>query len=320
MGPDSEIILVDNGSTDNTTGQIPICYPQVRILRSDSNLGFARGCNLGARYGRGRYLAFLNPDTEVASGWLDALTAVLEEDPRAGLATSKILLLAQKDRLNTAGNDIHLTGLTLCRGIGSPEDALDEKSRVAAVSGAAFAIRRDLFEALGGFDPSFFLYMEDTDLSIRARLAGYNCLYAPDSIVYHDYTLQFGPDKIYYQERNRYLVLLKLFSWPTLLLLMPALLLAEVVTWGYVLLGDRAHWTNKLRAYGYLLKEWRQILVTRRQVQALRRVPDHQLLASTTARLDYGQTGATWASRGARLIFDPLFHLWRAFLLLAVRW
>ena len=91
--------------------------------------------------------------------------------------------------------------------------------------------------------------MEDTDLSWRARLAGYRCLYVPTSIVYHEYTLRFGPRKIFYQERNRYLMLLKGAHWATLLVLLPALLLAEVVTWGFVLAQDRRRLANKARAY-----------------------------------------------------------------------
>jgi GT2 family glycosyltransferase len=319
-GPDTEVLLLDNGSTDRTTERLADRFPRVRRLRSEQNLGFAGGCNLAAGWARGRYLVFLNPDTEVADGWSEALISALEADPALGLATSRITLRDHPARLNAAGNDVHLTGLTLCRGAGRPAADYDRPADVAAVSGAAFAIRRDLFELLEGFDPSFFTYLEDTDLSLRARLAGYRSVYVPESLVLHDYRLRFGPLKSYYQERNRYLMLLKLYRWPTLLLLLPPLILAELVAWGCVLLADRGHWPNKLRAYRYMLSRWRPIWRSRARVQALRAVPDRQLLAATTSALDYGQSGLARSSRAARRLFDPFFAPYRRFLLRVVRW
>ena len=244
-GTNREVILVDNASADRSAEIAAQKFPQVRIIRNEHNLGFGQGNNLGAQWATGDYLVFLNPDTIVEPGWLEALITALEDNPRAGLATSKILLLNDPERINTCGNTIHLTGLTLCRGLRYSKAAFSQRESVAAVSGAAFAIRRELFEQLGGFDEDFFLYMEDTDLSWRARLAGWDCLYVPESIVLHDYTLRLTPHKVFYQERNRYLMLLKCFRWPTLLILFPALLLAEFVTWGFVIKSDREHLGNK---------------------------------------------------------------------------
>ena len=168
-------------------------------------------------------------------------------------------------------------------------------------------MRRDLFEKLHGFDESFFMYMEDTDLSLRARLAGYKCLYVPNSLVYHAYELHFGPRKTYYQERNRYKMLLKVLHTRTLVALLPALLLAEVVTWGFVILSERRSWTNKLRAYSSIINEWSNLKQLRRQAQILRRVSDCELLAPTNYSLNYEQTGVGVAARVAHLLFDPLF-------------
>jgi len=224
-GGDYELIVVDNASTDGSADMVERDFAQVRLIRADANIGFGEGNNLGVRAATGQFLAFLNPDTVVEPGWLAALIAPLEADPLIGLTTARVLLLDDPQRINTCGNEMHYTGLTLCRGMGAKRGALAEPADVDAVSGAAFAIRRDLYEALGGFDGSFFLYMEDADLSLRARLAGYRCRYVPAAVVYHAYTLRFGPRKTYYQERNRYLMLLKGMRWPTLLALLPALLL-----------------------------------------------------------------------------------------------
>ena len=181
-----EIILIDNASTDDSVAYVAQTFPEVHILSSPVNGGFGQGNNAGVCQTQSRYLIFLNPDTEVTPGWATALIAALEANPQVGLVTSKILLMQTPKQINTCGNVIHTTGLTLCRGMGMPRQHYARHETVNAISGAAFAMRRELFEALGGFDEIFFLYMEDTDLSLRARLAGYQCLYVPDSVVYHD--------------------------------------------------------------------------------------------------------------------------------------
>nr|MBC7245837.1 glycosyltransferase family 2 protein [Chloroflexota bacterium] len=318
--PPHEIILVDNASTDDSVSYAQRAFPSVRVICNQANLGFGPGCNAAARYARGQYLAFLNPDTVVKPGWLEALIAALQADPQAGLATPKILLLADPERINTCGNEVHYTGLTLCRGFGMMYDAFPHLEEVSAVSGAAFAIRRDLFAALGGFDEAFFLYMEDTDLSWRACLAGYRCLYVPSSIVLHDYTLRFGPLKTFYQERNRYLMLLKGLRWATLLILLPALLLAEGVTWAFTLLRDHLHWRNKVRAYRWIAAHWQEVMRKRRQVQAQRKVPDRDLLRYCAYRLPYEQLDTSLVGRLAGLVLNPLFFILHKLALALIRW
>lgn len=315
-----EIILLDNASSDGSADYVEQHYPAVRLVRSLDNSGYAGGNNEAAASAAGEYLAFLNPDTRVETGWCEALLAALEANPEAGLATSRILMLSSPDRINTCGNDTHCSGLTLCRGAGRPALTFSQLSEVSAVSGACFVIRRALFKELGGFDHSFFMYMEDTDLSWRARLAGYKSLYVPGSVVYHDYRLRFGPRKTFYQERNRYLMMLKVYRWRTLLALLPALILAEIVTWGFVLTRDRAHLDNKLRVYAWIVTHWRSIMQARRASQALRRVPDHALLASCTHALAFEQTGDGLVATVAHYIFDPLFGLFHQLALRIVRW
>lgn len=320
MPTESEAIVVDNASTDASAETIEHDFPHVRLIRSKTNLGFGGGNNVGAQAARGRFLVFLNPDTQVAEGGLAALLAPLEAEPHLGLVTAKILLAAQPDHINACGNTIHLTGLTLCRGMGLPKSAFDQAEEVDAISGAAFAIRRETFEALGGFDEDFFLYMEDTDLSWRARLAGWRCGYVPESIVLHHYTLRISPKKVFYQERNRYRMLLKSLRWPTLAVLLPALLLAEGVTWGFALWSDRANWGNKLHAYQAIVANWNSIMQKRKTTQALRRISDRELLRHTGFKLDFDQAARGSVVALARWVFDPLFFLLRSITLALVWW
>ncbi|HXG63899.1 MAG TPA: glycosyltransferase family 2 protein [Blastocatellia bacterium] len=319
--PDScEVVVVDNASCEDNADAIEAGFPQATLIRSNTNLGFSGGCNLGARHAQGQYLVFLNPDTLVENGWIEALVAALEADARAGLATAKILLLDQPDRLNTCGCNIHLTGLTLCRGMGRSRELYGKPDYVTAISGAAFAIRRELFEKLEGFDEHMFLYMEDTDLSLRARLAGWRTLYTPDSVVLHDYRLRIFPLKVFYQERNRYLMLLKNLRWPTLFVLLPVFLLAEVITWSFVLLSDRANIGNKVQAYRWVLNNWAVVRQKRRQAQALRAVSDRQLLKETGFELDFGQAAGEGVATLARFVFTPIFFVLRKITLALVWW
>ncbi len=315
-----EIIVVDNASTDGSADFVEQAFPDVTVIRNRENLGFGHAANVGAALAQGDYLAFLNPDTVVEPGWLDALVAALDANEGYGLATSRILLLAQPDRVNACGTEVHYTGLTLCRGTGSPSDSFSRTEEVDAVSGAAFAIRRAVFDEIGGFDDRFFLYVEDIDLSWRARLAGHACLHVPASVVYHDYTLRFGSRKTFLQERNRYLMLLKSLRWPTLLTLVPALLLAELMTWGFVLLRDRRNVLNKPRAYLWVGRHWRQIMASRHHTQAHRRVRDHDLLARCAHRVAFEQVGAGHLAAIAHRLFDPPFLALRILTLAVVRW
>lgn len=313
-------MLVDNASTDGSAEYVKETFPRVRVIRSRQNLGFGLANNLGAREASGEYLAFLNPDTAVEPGWLEALLAALDSDPTIGLVTSKILQMDAPDRVSGCGNQVHCSGLTLGRGMGLDRDAFQEMEEVAAISGASFATRRHVFEAVGGFDGDFFMYVEDTDLSFRTWLSGYRLVHVPQSVVYHDYALHFGPRKTFYQERNRYLMLLKNLRWATLLFSLPALLLAELVTWGFVLLREKKHVRNKLDAYWWVVSHWSEIMAKRQQVQALRQATDGDLLRRMTHRLAYEQTGGGVLSALAHVIFDPLFFLCHQFALLGVRW
>ena len=306
---DYEVLVVDNASLDGSIEYVEREFPEVRVVKNEINWGFGYANNLGAKHATGDYLVFLNPDTTVREDWLGELVEALQNSPATGLATPKILLQKEPNKINTCGNEMHYTGLTLCRGIGEPASSFSEVEEVNAISGAAFVIKRYIFEEIGGFDESFFTYVEDADLSWRARLAGYRCMYVPSAVVYHDYRLRFGHEKIFYQERNRYLMLLKNLRWRTLLFLLPALMLSEVVIWGYILWWDRRQVKGKLRSYQWLIANWQKIMQSRCRVQSLRKVEDRRLLSQCSYCLDFEQLTDGWVSTAAHLVFDTLFFL-----------
>jgi GT2 family glycosyltransferase len=315
-----EVIVVDNASVDGSPERIEKTFPHVRLIRMTTNWGFGGGNNLGACYAMGHYLAFLNQDAFVEPNSLKALRQALEANPKAGMATARILLSEHPNTVNTCGNNVHISGLTLCRGMGQPRQAYDTPAVVGAVSGAAFLMRRELFEQLGGFDERFFMYMEDTDLSLRARLAGWHILYVPDAVVYHNYRLRFGACKTFYQERNRYMMLLKVLQWRTLLVLLPTLLLAEVVTWGFVLFHEPHRMGNKLAAYAAILQDRAVLKNAREFTQLTRKIHDRDLLVTSVHQLAFEQIGKGIIVNLAHWIFNPIFRACHSLSLRLVSW
>jgi len=317
--PFAEVIVVDNASTDGSPEFVEINYPLVSVLRNEQNLGYAGANNVGFQQATGELIAVLNPDTRVDPNWMTELVGAMA-DPEVGLATPKILLMDEPDQINTCGNEITYTGLTFCRGLDETKDHYNQREFVSAVSGAAFLIRRSALDLIGGFDERYFIYYEETDLSLRAALAGYKCIYVPSSIVYHKYHFKFSPEKAFYQERNRYFSLIKTLRWRTLLVLFPSLLIAELVGWGYSLINGPQHVLSKIRAYIWLLRNLAHILEARRQVQALRRVEDKAILKYFGYRLNFTWTVKPSLAKILDRSVNPILYLFARIAQRVVTW
>jgi O-antigen biosynthesis protein len=189
-----EVIAVDDGSSDATAEQLPQ-VEGLRYLRNAQNLGFIGACNAGAAAARGDILVFLNNDTAVQPGWLDALVDTFACHPQAGLVGAK--LVYPDGRLQEAGGIVFADGSGW--NYGRFEDPADPRfnylREVDYCSGAAIAIPRALFERFGGFDSHYSpAYYEDTDLAMKVRQAGYSVLYQPASVVVHYEGVTSGTD------------------------------------------------------------------------------------------------------------------------------
>lgn len=230
-----EVIVIDNSSTDGTAELIEREFPQVKLIKSKRNLGYGGGNNLGVKHAKGEYIVVLNPDTKVEKNWLEELLKPLEKEEK--LITTPKILTYDGSKINTCGNIEHFTGLTFTHGLNWNPEKFDRFEYLSGLSGACFAMRKKDYLELGGFDESFFSYMEDAELSWRAHAKGFKILYVPTSIVYHDYKLEVPPEKIYRLEKGRYIILRKYLSWKEFLLLFPSLLMTEILTWGYSILN-----------------------------------------------------------------------------------
>lgn len=302
-----EVIFVDNGSCDHSADLVRCDFPNVRVIESGHNGGYAGGNNLGAASARGEVLAFINPDTCAEPTWLMELVRPLVRDRSIGITTSKIVLMDESETINACGNDISLSGITTCHAAGTAAGDVNADEDVPAVSGAACAIWRELFLRLGGFDDQFFMYLEDTDLSWRVRLAGYRCRLAARSLVAHDYTFRLTATKTEQIERNRYLMLAKNLSFRSLLLLIPTFMAGEMATWGWALSHGPQHILAKLKAIVWILQHPRLILTSHTRAQATRRVSDAELLRSHYPAPAISDVSSGAAGRVAQAVLAPLF-------------
>jgi GT2 family glycosyltransferase len=245
---DFEVIVVDN------SGQALVrrngLAADARVIENTRNLGFGEAINQGLRASTAPYLATLNDDAVPRPNWLDALLGAIERRPDVGMCASQVRLFGE-DRLDSAGMLIARDASSKQRGHGRPPEDFPVEEETLFPSGSAALYRRVLLEETGGFDPGFFLYCEDTDLGLRARWAGWKCLYVPEAVVEHHYSHSAGrasPVKAYYVERNRLFVLAKNFP-AGMLLAAPFAALARYSWHAWYLLQGRGS-AARFRAEG----------------------------------------------------------------------
>jgi GT2 family glycosyltransferase len=294
-----ELVLVNNGG--HASEVVEAAQKDfVRLVEPGRNLGFAGGANLGAERARGDVLVFLNPDTVVAPGAVAELARTLEERS-IGIAMPRLRLLAEPELLNSAGNVVHVSGLAWPGGYRTRAEALTEERDVPYASGAALAVRAEVFRELGGFTDELFMYQEDLELSWRARLHGLRVVVNPRADVYHDY--RFEPDhrKRYLLERNRLVFVLSSFSPRLLAVLAPVLASAELAI---LALAVREGWAReKVAGWAWLVRNAGWLARHRRKTQRLRRVSDRELARLLTPVVDPGMASLPrLASAGNRLV------------------
>lgn len=273
QGVSFEVVLVDNASTDGTEAFVRARFPEVRIVRLASNAGFAGGSNAGARHARGRYLAMLNNDTVAAPDWLRRLLDGLDEAAGVVLATSLVVYMHDPAIVDSAGDGVLRAGGAFKRYHGEPADCVRVSGEVFGVCGAACLLPRHVFEELDGFDEAFFFSHEDVDLSYRARLRGYRCVYVAEAVVRHHGGATSGKASafaVFHGQRNIEWMYLK--NTPTVLLLqtLPGHLLYDLAAAVHFARAGTfgAFARGKIAAIAGLPRVWRQ----RRHVQATRRI------------------------------------------------
>lgn len=308
----AEVIVVDNASTDGTVARIRKRFPWATLLEAGANLGFAGGNNLGMRRALEKGVEFvylLNPDTEVDPAFLDEALAVAVRDPGAAAVQSLLLLASARDRVNTAGNEIHFLGFGYCGAFWAPRESVSAEPReIAFASGAGVLLSAGALREVGVFDDALFLYHEDLDLGWRLRLAGWRSVIAPRSVVWHAYAFSRNEAKYFFIERNRFIVLAKNLRGRSLVVLAPLLLVGEL---GILVVAGASGWLpQKLRAYRQLARRdtWAHVRRERAIIAALRRVSDREVARSFTHVLELEGLPGGWLPR---VFAAPMWLAWR---------
>jgi len=256
-----KVVVIDNGSSDNSVSFLQTTYPQVQVVRLPTNEGFANGYNLGLQQVDAEYFLLLNSDVEVAATFLQPMADLLAKDTTVAACQLKILSYDKRQEFEyagAAGGSIDQLGYPFARGrvfdtLETDHGQYDKVAPIFLASGAALFIRSSVFREVGGFDPYFFAHQEEIDLCWRIQLAGYQIVACPQAVVWHKggSTLPKGnAQKTFLNYRNNHIMLLKNMPFTTLWWVWPLrLALDAVAAWRAFLGGDSGYWWAVARAH-----------------------------------------------------------------------
>lgn len=296
---DTETIIVDNGSSDGSLEYLKQEWPKVRVVALGENRGFAPAMNEGIAVARGGLIALLNNDLELAPDWTARMVEAAATHPQAGMFGGKVLNYYDRTKLDGAGEVMTWFSIAVKRGSGQKDTGqYDTAEAVFGPNTSAAVYRRELMERLGGLDRDFYIYLEDTDLHLRAQLAGFTAWYDPRAVAYHmeGSTAKRMPKKMLkYWHRNRVWLVLKNYPLGKLIRHFPKLLWAN----GKTLYGAIRH-----RELGPLLSAWARawfdlpnVLRKRRRVQRQRTVSAHYLEELISSEFPEPSKFLTWIQR-----------------------
>jgi GT2 family glycosyltransferase len=298
-----EVIVVDNGSVDGSGDLVRSKFPEVRLIELKENLGFSVGNNHGFEAAMGDYIIFLNNDTVVHPNMLQALHYAIQHDsPNVAAWASKMLRWDDHAIIDNCGCAYSIFGTGVQIGYGNRDESLyDRPALIFGASGGSGCYRRAVLNEIGVFDEDFFYNNEDVDLNFRLQLAGYQCRFVPESIVYHrgSATAIAESDRtIYHILRNKVWVFYKNMPNPLLIkYLVPHIFYnaAWLLIWTFRGRGNVA-----LRAYWHAVKQCRSVLRKRRFIQKRRR-SDWRYIDNLLIRWRMPVSLKRWLSRSAYL-------------------
>ena len=216
-----ECILIDNGSTDGSLETLPELDDRFKLIKAEDNLGFAVANNRAISQSTADWVALLNPDAFARPDWLEKGLKARAQLPKTAMVGSTQYLALEPDHFDGLGDEYHAFGIAWRAGFGKPATKVHDREAFGPCGAGAFYNRR-VFEALGGFDESFFCYHEDVDLAFRMRLAGYRCVQSSEAIIDHVSSAISGRASdfaVYHGTRNRIWTFFKNMPWPLLILL-----------------------------------------------------------------------------------------------------
>lgn len=283
---DFSVWMVDNGSLDGSDLWVRKHHPEVTVIAYEQNRGFCKAYNDVLPHVTTPYVSLMNNDVVATPDWLHALVTAMDEDSQLWAAASKMLFYDAPHRIDRAGDAYTLEGAALMRGRGESASKFNRKEKVFGVCAGAALYRTAVFRELGYFDEYFFILHEDVDVSFRARLRGYECVYVPEAVVFHKGSHSLGresPTAVYYGQRNLEWVYLKNMPTPILCLSWPLHLLFVIAAGAYFL--SMGHGRSFLAAKKDAFRSLRQIMRQRAAVQKQRTVSSMKIFRTLSIDL-----------------------------------
>ena len=305
--PSFEVIFVDNNSTDGSLEFVKQNFSQdhrLKTIENKASLGPAVGRNKGIAIAKGKYVAFLDNDTEADPAWLSELVKVFESDPEIGAAQIKLLKTEPRDTFDYAGDYLTPLGFLSERARGAKDiGQFDYVCDIFSAKSAAMAIRKDVLDKIGGFDEDFYMYLEETDICWRVWLSGYRVVFSPKSIVYHAYGTKKKLQSRYYPNytvryygcRNYITTLLKNLGTINLIKILPLQILSFfVLAFMFLLKLKFKDFILVLKAIGWNFFNLGLILKKRRFNQTvIRKISDdhlmHKIMIEKTTTYYFGK-------------------------------
>ena len=217
-----KVIVVDNGSTDESPQIIEREYPEVFLIRLNQNYGFCRAVNEGIKASDTEFVLLLNNDTKVETDFVTELILPMKQKKEIFSCQAKMLQMDCPDKMDDAGNYYCALGWASARGKGRPAEEYTRPVKIFSACAGAAAYRREVFEKIGYFDEAHFAYLEDVDIGYRARIAGYENWYVPNAVVYHKGSgtsgSRYNKFKVFHSARNNlYLIYKNMSRWQILI-------------------------------------------------------------------------------------------------------
>lgn len=256
-----EIVIVDNGSTDDSVSFLETNFPSLRLIRFTENYGFAGGYNKALKEIQSEYYVLLNSDVEVMAGWITPMLQLLESNQKIAACQPKVMSYADKtlfEYSGAAGGWLDKYGYPFAKGrifdiCERDTGQYDQQEEIFWASGAALFIRSSVFHETGGFDEYFFAHQEEIDLCWRIQLAGYKIYSCPSSVIYHvgGGTLPRGnTKKTYLNFRNNKIMLSKNLPFSKRIWVMPVRNMLDAISaWKGLLTGDGGYFIAIVRAH-----------------------------------------------------------------------
>lgn len=304
-----EIIVVDNGSTDNTADIVQkYLSKKVSFFVLRKNVGYAGGHNFGVKKATGKYVFLLNPDTTVTQNFLQPLVDEMERDLLVAVAQPLVYLEKKRKTINLSGKLPHYLGFDWLRDYNS--SVVRESGELLSFSGSGVMVRKAAFQKVGGFDESYFMYYEDSDLGWRLRMCGYSLRFVAESVIFHDY--HFVPDqknqafeqKLFWAERNRVVTMLKNYELSSLLLFAPMMVVMELALLVYFTLKG---WLKiKWKSYQSIWNDRRAIFVKRKKIQSIRSLGDRAIIQDFEKKIEY----ELFSHPAIKYLLNPVMQLY----------